>query len=125
MKCGNIFWKIRKLQFSSVLHVQSIMTARLLNNKRGKKTLICGEIYIYSTLNKQGVSQYWRCLEYVRKNCSAMAKTFIDGKDILNLPEHSHSSDIAQINFLLAECDALNKYVYRANDVLCNRSIFV
>ena len=40
-----------------------------------------------------------------------MAKTFIDGKDILNLPEHSHPSDIAQINFLLAECDALNKAI--------------
>ena len=40
-----------------------------------------------------------------------MAKTFIDGKDILNLPEHSHPSDITQINFLLAECDALNKTI--------------
>ena len=87
---------------------KSIMTARLLNNKRGKKNLICGENYIYSTLNKQGVYQNWRCSEYRRQNCSAMAKTFIVGKDILNLPEHSHPSDIAQINFLLAECDALN-----------------
>ena len=51
-----------------------------------------------------------------------MAKTFIDDKDVLNLPEHSHSSDIAQINFLLAECDALNKYVYRANDVFTHRA---
>ena len=36
---------------------------------------------------------------------------FIDGKDILNLPEHCHPSDITQINFLLAECDALNKAI--------------
>ena len=70
-----------------------------------------------------------------------MAKTFIEGKEILNLPEHSHPSDITQINFLLAECDALNKaienpalpprvilveivnkYVYRANDVFTHRA---
>ena len=38
-------------------------------------------------------------------------KTFIDGEDILNLPEHSHPLDITQINFLLAECDALNKAI--------------
>ena len=36
---------------------------------------------------------------------------FIDGKDILSLPEHSHLSDITQINFVLAECDALNKAI--------------
>ena len=27
------------------------------------------------------------------------------------MPEHSHPSDIAQINFLLAECDALNRAI--------------
>ena len=63
---------------------------------------------VKTTLNKQGGYQYWRCLEYRRENCSAVAKTFIEGKEILNLPEHSHPSDIRQINFLLAECDALN-----------------
>ena len=46
------------------------MTERLLNNKRGLKNLICGENYIYSTLNKQGVYQYWRCLESARKQYS-------------------------------------------------------
>ena len=70
-----------------------------------------------------------------------MAKTFIEGKEILNLPEHSRPSDITKINFLLAECDALNKaienpalpprvilaeignkYVYRANDVFTHRA---
>ena len=71
-----------------------IMTPRLLNNKRGKINLIWGENYIYSTLNKQGVYQCWRCLEYRREKCSAMAKTFIEGEEILNLPEHSHPSDI-------------------------------
>ena len=70
-----------------------------------------------------------------------MAKTFIEGKEILNLPEHSHPSDSMQIIFRLAECDALNtaivnpvlpplvilaeignKYVYRANDVFTHRA---
>ena len=32
-----------------------IKTERLLNNKRGKKNLMYGENFIYSTLNKQGV----------------------------------------------------------------------
>ena len=61
-----------------------IMATRLLNNKRGKTNLICGENYIYTTLNKQGGYQYW--------NCSAVAKTFIEGKEVLNIPEHSHPS---------------------------------
>ena len=65
MKCGNIFWKIRKFLNLAVLISSSkfIMTSRLLNNKRGKTNLICGENYIYITLNKQGGYQYWRCLE--------------------------------------------------------------
>ena len=93
MKCGNFFWKIRKLQFSSVL--QSPSWQRDCSIIRGvKKNLICGENYIYSTLNKQGGYQYWRCLEFRRENCSAVAKTFIEGKEILNFPEHRHLSDI-------------------------------
>ena len=87
------------------------MATRLLNNKRGKTNLICGENYIYSTLNKQGGYQYWKCLEYRRENCSAVAKTFIEGKELLNIPEHSHPSDITKIHFLLAECHALNKAI--------------
>ena len=66
---------------------------------------------ILNKQTKQTIYQYWRCPKYRRQNCSAVAKTFIDGKDILNLPEHSHPSDITQINFLLAECDALNKAI--------------
>ena len=54
MKCGIFFWKIRILQFSSVL--QSPSCQRDCSIIRGvKKNLICGENYIYSTLNKQGV----------------------------------------------------------------------
>ena len=87
------------------------MTARLFSNKRGKNNLKCGENYIYSTLNKQGGCQYWRCLECRRENCSAVAETFIKGKELLNIPEHRHPSDITKINFLLAECDALNKAI--------------
>ena len=126
------------------------MATRLLNNKRGKTNLICGENYIYTTLNKQGGYQYWKCLKFRRENCSAVAKTFIEGKELLNIPEHSHPSDITKIHFLLAECDALNKaienpalpprvilaeiannlrqqvgqliYVYRANDVFSHRA---
>ena len=106
MKCEIFFEKICKFLNLAVLISSSkfIMTSRLLNNKRG-------ENYIYSALNKQGVYQYWRCLEYRRENCSAVAKTFIEGKEILNLPEHSHPSDITQINFLLAECDVLNNAI--------------
>lgn len=33
---------------------KSESSARPLNNKRGKTNLICGENYIYYTLNKQG-----------------------------------------------------------------------
>ena len=84
-----------------------IMTSRPLNNKRGKKNLICGENYIYSALNKQGVYQHWRCLEYRRENCSAVAKTFIEEKEILNLPEHSHPS-----NFVSRYAQILDKQNY-------------
>ena len=47
----------------------------------------------------------------LNENRSSVAKTFIEGKEILNLPEHSHPSDITQINFLLAECDVLNNAI--------------
>ena len=52
-------------------------------------------------------------------------KLCIGGKDILNLPEHSHPLDITQINFRLTECDALNKAIENPDDVSCHRSIDV
>ena len=64
LKCGNIFFensqilKSFNLNHGSPKSPKLIMTARLLNNKRGKTYLICGENYIYSTLetNREAIS---------------------------------------------------------------------
>ena len=71
------------------------MAAQLVSNKRGKLNLVCADNFVYTRTNVQGQHTYWKCIEFRREKCSAVAKTKKDETLILNTPQHTHLSNIS------------------------------
>ena len=67
-------------------------TPRILQTENGKTQLRCPQNYIYTKNNGRGNTEYWKCIEFRRKHCSAILKLDTTTNVILNQPEHLHVS---------------------------------
>ena len=89
----------------------SVMNCTVLLNKKGKPNLVCPQNYEYFKNSTKRNTEYWRCVEYRRLGCSALAKTRIGLTQIINSPKHNHTSSIAKVNYLKIEKKMIDRAV--------------
>ena len=72
---------------------------------------MCPENYIYFKNSTKRNTEYWRCADYRRLECSTLAKTRIGLTQIINSPKHNHASSIAKVNYIKIEKTMIDRAV--------------
>ena len=74
--------------------------------------LVDPQNFIYTKVNIKSNRVNWKCLEFRRQGCKATARTGTGDDDkthIYSVAEHNHVSNIAKLDFLMAEKTAIDR----------------